>query len=149
MRVLEDVGRGTISVFAYAGGAAELLADSVRYIAGMRIRWPETLDALAGLKLVRYAVDKDADLRLYGLEPPELVLEVSTRAGKRTLQIGRPDGESKRRYARVAEPGRTDVFVISEADAAKIVRDAAAFTRPPLSPPKPAPVPAAVPGPTP
>jgi phospholipid/cholesterol/gamma-HCH transport system permease protein len=44
MKVLEDVGRGTMSVFSYAGGVAELLADAVRFIARMRIRVRETLD---------------------------------------------------------------------------------------------------------
>ncbi|MBV8581654.1 MAG: ABC transporter permease [Candidatus Eremiobacteraeota bacterium] len=44
MRVLDEVGRGTTNVFAYAGGAAELLADSVRFIVGLRIRFRETSD---------------------------------------------------------------------------------------------------------
>jgi phospholipid/cholesterol/gamma-HCH transport system permease protein len=44
MKMLDDVGRGTIGVFTYAGGAAELLADSVGFIARMRIRWRETID---------------------------------------------------------------------------------------------------------
>ena len=44
MRVLDEVGRGTTNVFAYAGGAAELLADSVRFIVGLRIRVRETTD---------------------------------------------------------------------------------------------------------
>jgi len=42
--MLEDVGRGTLNVFSYAGGVAELLADAVRFIARMRIRVRETLD---------------------------------------------------------------------------------------------------------
>lgn len=42
--MLDDVGRGTVSVFTYAGGAAELLADSVRFIAAFRVRLRETLD---------------------------------------------------------------------------------------------------------
>jgi phospholipid/cholesterol/gamma-HCH transport system permease protein len=44
MKMLDDVGRGTVSVFTYAGGAAELLADSVRFIAAFRVRLRETLD---------------------------------------------------------------------------------------------------------
>src|SRR5262249_34201255 len=36
----------------------------------------ETLDALARLKAERFVADKDADLKLYGLEPPDLVLEI-------------------------------------------------------------------------
>ena len=42
--MLDDVGRGTISVFTYAGGAAELLADAVRFIAAFRVRLRETVD---------------------------------------------------------------------------------------------------------
>jgi hypothetical protein len=90
----------------------------------------ETLSALAGLKLARYAVDKGADPGLFGLDKPELTLEVATRTGKHTLQVGGFVGESKDRYARVPEPGRTDVFVLDEATCARIVRDLAAFTRP-------------------
>jgi phospholipid/cholesterol/gamma-HCH transport system permease protein len=44
MKMLDDVGRGTIGVFTYAGGAAELLADSVGFIASARVRVRETLD---------------------------------------------------------------------------------------------------------
>jgi phospholipid/cholesterol/gamma-HCH transport system permease protein len=44
MKVFDEVGRGTINVFAYAGGVAELLTDSVRYIVGLRIRVRETFD---------------------------------------------------------------------------------------------------------
>ena len=53
----------------------------------------------------------------------------SRSGGPRVLQIGRAFGESKRRYARVADAKRTDVFLISESDAAKIVRDVAAFAK--------------------
>src|SRR5262249_37370055 len=88
-----------------------------------------TLDALAGLKALRYAEDKSKELPLYGLEPPQLALEIQTRSGKRVLHIGRPEGESKRHYARVSEGDRADVFVIAENDAGRIVRNLAAFTR--------------------
>jgi phospholipid/cholesterol/gamma-HCH transport system permease protein len=44
MKVLDEVGRGTTGLFGYAGGVAELLADSVRYIVALRIRLRETLD---------------------------------------------------------------------------------------------------------
>jgi hypothetical protein len=88
------------------------------------------LAALAGLKVERTVVDKDPDLKLFGLEPPQLVLEVQTRTGgKRVLAIGRSEGESKRSYAQVVGGNRGDVFIISEADGAKIVRDLAAFTQ--------------------
>jgi Domain of unknown function (DUF4340) len=87
----------------------------------------DTLDALAGLKAARYVQDTGADRQLYGLEPPQLTLEVQTPAGKRMLQIGRPEGESKRFYARVADSDQSPVFVISDADAGRIVRPLTAF----------------------
>jgi len=88
----------------------------------------DTLDALARLRVERYVLDKGADPKLYGLDPPEVVIDVQTRDGKRTVQIGRTEGESKRYYARVPAKDRSDVFVISEADGARIVRDLSAFT---------------------
>jgi hypothetical protein len=94
----------------------------------------DTLAALAGLKPERYVVDKGADLKLYGLEPPEVVIEAIAPSGRRVLHIGRAEGDSKRFYARVTEKDRTDVFVISEADAAKLVRPLAAFTQTTIKP---------------
>ncbi len=44
MKVFDEVGRGTIGAFAYAGGVAELLGDALRFIVGLRIRLRETLD---------------------------------------------------------------------------------------------------------
>ena len=81
----------------------------------------ELLDALAGLKAERYAADKDGDPKLYGLEPPERVIVLTQRGVVKTLHLGRAEGGSggKRVYAKVVEPGRTDVFVVSEADAAQ------------------------------
>jgi hypothetical protein len=88
----------------------------------------ETLGALATLRAERYVVDKDADPKLFALDPAQLTVEIRTpTGGKRLLHIGGREGESNRRYARLTDATRTAVFVISEADAAKIVRDAAAF----------------------
>src|SRR5205823_13823745 len=55
----------------------------------------ETLAALRALQVSRYVVDKGADFKLYGLDPAELEIEVTTRMGKRTLLIGAPEGESQ------------------------------------------------------
>jgi hypothetical protein len=90
----------------------------------------ETLDALAGLKAERYVVDKGADLKLFGLEPPQLSLSIQTKSGKRVLQVGRQEGGSKRYYARVPDTDVSAVFLISETDSARIVRSLAAFTTP-------------------
>jgi hypothetical protein len=95
----------------------------------------DALAAVAGLKAERYVVDKDAQMKLFGLDPAELAIDVMTPSGKRTLYVGRnPDGEAKKYYGRVLDKDRTDVFVLPEADAARIVRDLPAFTQ---APPKP------------
>ena len=46
MKVLDEVGQGTVDVFAYAGGVAELGAESAGFIARMRIRLRETVDQM-------------------------------------------------------------------------------------------------------
>lgn len=89
----------------------------------------DALAAIANLKAERTVLDKDADLKLYGLQPPRLVLQVRTRTGaQRSIHIGGFEGESKRYYARVPDGTRQDLFVISVADSARIVRDLSAFT---------------------
>jgi hypothetical protein len=88
----------------------------------------DLLAAVAGLRATRYVVDKGAELKLYGLDPPELVLELGSKTGSKTLQIGRQEGDSKRYYARVPDKDKSDVFVISEAEAARIVRPLATLT---------------------
>lgn len=84
---------------------------------------------LGGLQAERYAADKDADLKLFGLEKPEATLTLATPAGRKTLEVGSVVGgtDGRQRYARVADPGRTDVFVVSAADTAKLLRDRAAY----------------------
>jgi hypothetical protein len=91
----------------------------------------DTLAALAGLKLSRYAMDKGANLALFGLDKPELVLEVATRSGKRVLHVGNTEGNSNRHYARIPDSDRGDVFVLDEETCARIVRDLNAFGKPP------------------
>lgn len=44
MKVLDEVGRETSGIFGYAGGVAELLVDSLRFIISLRIRFRETFD---------------------------------------------------------------------------------------------------------
>jgi hypothetical protein len=90
-------------------------------------RITETLDTLSRLKVERFVADNKADLKLYGLEPPQLVLDIQTPSGKKTLHVGRAEGNTKKYYARVPEPNRSDVFILSEADAAKILRTIADF----------------------
>jgi hypothetical protein len=88
----------------------------------------ELLAAFAGLKAERYAADQKADLALYGLEKPSRVIVVTARGGAtKSLAIGGPEGTSagKQVYAKVNDPSRTEVIVLSEADSAKLTRDRA------------------------
>ena len=83
----------------------------------------ELLDALAGLKASRFVADKTTDFKLFGLDPAQRSIEIQTQSGKRTLLIGRQEGESSRYYARVPEGEAAQaVFVISQEDAGKIVK---------------------------
>ena len=92
----------------------------------------EMLAALAQLKAERYVADKDANLELYGLKEPKRVIVLSMQEGKvtKSIQLGGEVGGSggKQVYAKVNEPGRTDVFVLSEADTTKLMRDRAGLT---------------------
>jgi phospholipid/cholesterol/gamma-HCH transport system permease protein len=56
MKVFDEVGRGTINAFAYAGGVAELLTDSLRFIVALRIRVRETLDQAYLLGVQSWAI---------------------------------------------------------------------------------------------
>jgi hypothetical protein len=89
----------------------------------------ELLGTLTALQVERFAVDADADLKLFGLDRPDTTIAVTLKDGTKTLAIGGPVGgtDGKQRYARVVEKGRTDVFVLSAADTARLTRDRAAF----------------------
>ena len=88
----------------------------------------ELLDALAGLKALQFAADKTGDFKLFGLDPAQRTIEVQTPSGKRTLGIGRPEGESRLRYARVPEGEAAQaVFVISAEEASKLLKPSSAY----------------------
>jgi hypothetical protein len=90
----------------------------------------DVVGALAGLKVERFVADKGADLKLYGLQPPERTVVARSRTGvTATLYLGKTEDGSKRVYARVLDPNRTDVFVLSEADGARVVRTLSDFNR--------------------
>jgi phospholipid/cholesterol/gamma-HCH transport system permease protein len=56
MKVFDEVGRGTTNAFAYAGGVAELLGDSLRFIVAFRIRLRETMDQAYLLGVQSWAI---------------------------------------------------------------------------------------------
>ncbi len=90
----------------------------------------ELAATLGGLRVERYAADAGGDPKLFGLDKPEATLTAATRTGQRAvLEVGGVVGgtDGKQRYARVAEPGRSDVFVLSAADTARLLRDRAAY----------------------
>ncbi len=88
----------------------------------------ETLAALAGLKAERFVADADAKLGLYGLEKPSRVVVVTAKGGPpKTLQIGGPVGESGGKQVYAKRSDQPAVFVLSEADTAKLTRDRPAF----------------------
>ena len=73
----------------------------------------DTLAALAGLKLERYAVDKGADKKLFGLDPPELVIEAE--AGMRREAVGRRIALGEGLIGQVARTGQ--MGIVREASA--------------------------------
>ncbi len=86
----------------------------------------DTLATLAGLKAERFVSDKDADLKLYGLDKPSRVIVITQQGGTaKTLQLGGEVGgtNGKQVYAKVADKDRTDVFVLSEKDTAALTKD--------------------------
>lgn len=91
----------------------------------------DTLTALAGLRAARYAEDKDADPRLFGLDNPRRKIEVELRSEKRILELGNPESGSRRVYGRVGRPDRTDVFILSEGDTERLIRSLDAFAKGP------------------
>ncbi len=90
----------------------------------------ELLGALTALQVDQYAVDADGEPKLFGLEKPEATIAVTLKDGsKRVLAVGGVVGGTgdKQRYARVVDPTRSDVFVLSAADTARFTRDRAVF----------------------
>jgi len=90
----------------------------------------ELAAAFAGLKAERYVADAKADLAVYGLDKPARVVAVVGRGGvTKSLALGGPEGTSggKQLYAKVNDPARPEVFLLSEADTAKLTRDRASL----------------------
>lgn len=79
---------------------------------------------MANLRVERFVVDKDPDLRAFGLLNPARTIVIRARGGNPlTLYLGGYEPGSKRLYARVFDNARTDVFTLSETDSAKLLRD--------------------------
>ena len=91
----------------------------------------ELLGGLTALQVDRYAVDAGGDPKLFGLEKPEVTLTVTLKDGsKRVLAVGGGVGaDTRQRYARVADAARSDVFVLSAADTARLTRDRGVYVQ--------------------
>ncbi|QJW95203.1 DUF4340 domain-containing protein [Frigoriglobus tundricola] len=92
----------------------------------------ELLGALTALQVDHYAVDANGEAKLFGLEKPEVTVTVTLKDGtKRVLAVGGVVGgtNDKQRYARVVDPARTDVFVLSAADTDRFTRDRATYVQ--------------------
>lgn len=86
----------------------------------------DTVAAFSNLKVERYVRDKDAPLDLFGLAKPRRTIVAQTSMGARQeIRLGNFEGGSKRAYANL--PAKSEVFVLSDTDAAKLDRDAKAF----------------------
>jgi hypothetical protein len=82
----------------------------------------EMLSTLANLKVDHYVRDKDAPLDLYGLGKPKRTIMVAGPMGApQELKLGNYEGGTKRAYASL--PGKTEVFVLSEGDTAKLMAE--------------------------
>lgn len=93
----------------------------------------ELVGTLGGLRVDRYAADHNAALPLFGLDKPEATISVSERNGTpRVLEIGAVVGGSggKQRYARVVGPDRSDVFVLTQTDTARLLRSRSEYAPP-------------------
>lgn len=92
----------------------------------------ELLGGLTALQVDRYAVDENGDPKLFGLEKPEVLLTVAFKDGStQALAVGGVVGgtNDKQRYAKVMDKNRTEVFVLSAADTARLMRDRAAYVQ--------------------
>jgi hypothetical protein len=69
-------------------------------------------------------------LKSFGLQPPQRTIVARSRTGvTATLYLGNPEDGSKRVLARILDPARTDVFVVSEADGPRLVKELKELTR--------------------
>jgi hypothetical protein len=118
-------GSGGSFVLRKTGPTWEVQGMPGRAVNAERVN--ETLAALANLKVERFVLDKGADYKLFGLEPAKGTVVATSRSGVFTLQTGNREGNGPGVYARVPEPGRSDVFTLSAADAAKINRELTAY----------------------
>jgi hypothetical protein len=72
-------------------------------------------------------VDKDADLKLFGLEPAFLTLVIDAGNTKRTLKLGRQEGGAHRYYAAVVGENSGAAFLLAEADVRAFARPLVEF----------------------
>jgi hypothetical protein len=89
----------------------------------------DLLGALAALRVEQYAIDRNADPKLFGLDRPEATVSITSAGARQILEIGGAVGGTtgKQRYARVVDKDRTDVFVLTPSDTALLTRDRSSY----------------------
>jgi hypothetical protein len=75
----------------------------------------DLLFTVALLRIDNYVNDKAADLKPYGLDKPKTLTITSEGGKKHSLLLGNYF-EGKRLYAKSADPGRSEVFLLGEED---------------------------------
>ena len=90
------------------------------------IQLSELVQTLSSMRIDRFVVDKDADLKKYGLDKPRTLTIMPLKGKNEVLLIGKLDG--KQLYAKSADPARTDVFLIGISDTEAINRPRADYT---------------------
>jgi len=87
----------------------------------------DLLFVMSGLRAQRFVVDKDADLAKFGLDKPWSVTIVLDDGMKHAVLLGNA-AEGNKRYAKLDDPKRSDVFLIGDFDNASLDRPRAAYT---------------------
>jgi len=90
----------------------------------------DTLGAFASLRLERYATDKGGDAKLFGLDPAETVIEITSRSGTRILKIGTAEEGSPRRFAVADKTAPGEILVLGQADLERLLRSPAQLAKP-------------------
>lgn len=89
----------------------------------------ELLGALANLEVVRYVLDKEENLPLYGLMPSQMTIEVESPSGKQILHLGNQFVNTTQRYGRSEDKASPGVFILKKDDTEKLFIELSALNK--------------------